>query len=105
MQVAVAKSSFLNDPHCGDQAGHWQTGPKTTLCVADGIGHGEDAERAARAAMDYVAEHLEDPLPALFAGCDRAIRHTRGVAMGVAVIDKEAGTLTYAGVGNTRALI
>jgi len=55
--------------------------------------------------MDYVAEHLEDPLPALFAGCDRAIRHTRGVAMGVAVIDKEAGTLTYAGVGNTRALI
>jgi len=73
--------------------------------MADGLGHGPFAEKAARAAVEYVAGHLAEPLPALFAGCDQAIRRTRGVALGVAVVDEEAGRLTHAGVGNTRAMI
>jgi len=105
MQVATAKSSFLDDPHCGDECAYWQVGDGTVLCVVDGLGHGELAKRAAKAAVIYVAEHLTDSLPAIFAGCDEALRSTRGVAMGVAVIDDRAGTLSYAGVGNTRAMI
>ena len=113
MQIAIAKRSFLNDPHCGDQAAYWQSGGRTILCLVDGLGHGEHAERAAKAAVDYVAQHLSEPLPALFAGCNVALRHTRGVAMSVAVIDEDAGafvnlsrtTLTHAGIGNTRTMI
>jgi len=105
VQVAIAQRAFENGPACGDQAGHWQHSLKTTLCIADGLGHGPFAERAARGAVDYVAGHLADSLPLLFAGCDQAIRHTRGVALGVARVDEETGTLTYAGVGNTRAII
>lgn len=105
MQIAIAKRSFLNDPHCGDQADYWQSGGKTILCIADGLGHGEHAERAALAALDYVAQHLSEPLPSLFAGCNTAIRHTRGVAMSIAVVDEGAGTLTYAGIGNTCAMV
>ena len=113
MQIAIAKRSLLNDPHCGDQGGFWQSGRKTILCIVDGLGHGEHAERAAQAAVDYVARHLSEPLPDIFAGCNLALRHTRGVAMGVAVVDEDAGTfvslsrttLTYAGIGNPRAMI
>jgi len=105
MQIAIAKRSFLNDPHCGDQAAYWQSGGKTILCIVDGLGHGEHAERAAKAAVDYVAQHLSEPLPNLFAGCNAAIRHTRGVAMSVVVIEEEAGTLTHAGIDNTRTMI
>ena len=39
------------------------------------------------------------------AGCDRALRRTRGVVMAIAVIDHEKGTLTYGGVGDTHARI
>ena len=105
MQVAITKRPFLGETHCGDECAYWQENGKVTLCIVDGLGHGEHAERAAQAAVEYVADHLAQPLADIFAGCDAALRSTRGVAMGLAVIDEEAGTLTYAGIGNTRAVI
>ena len=105
MQVSFAKRALDDGPHCGDAGGHWQAGGRTILCINDGLGHGKGAEVAASAALDYVSVHLQDSLPDIFAGCESAIRHTRGVAMGIAVIDQDAGTLTYAGVGNTRGII
>ena len=101
MQVAIAKRAFPGEPHCGDQCGCWQTGTGTILCVADGLGHGEEAQRAAKAAVDYVGRNLSQTLVDLFAGCDLALKSTRGVAMGIAVVDEDAVSLTYAGVGNT----
>ena len=105
MQVAMAQRALNGNRHCGDQGGCWQNDGKTTLCMIDGLGHGEHAEIAAKAALDYVARHRSEPLRDIFAGCDSAIRHTRGTAMGIAVVDEDAGKLTYAGVGNTRAMI
>ncbi|MCP4544294.1 MAG: SpoIIE family protein phosphatase [Chloroflexi bacterium] len=105
MQIAIVKRSFPNDPHCGDECAYWQSDEKITLCIVDGLGHGWDAEKAAKAAVDYVAKHISEPLPDIFAGCDRAIRHTRGGVMGIAVVDENVGTLTYAGIGNPRIII
>ncbi len=105
MATGSVKQSLGDDKHCGDQFGHWQNGQQITLCIADGLGHGEHAEIAARAAMTYVASHLTDPLLEIFSGCNKEIRDTRGGAMGIAIIDKKACTLTYAGIGNTRILI
>ncbi len=104
MSVAIAKRA-LEEPHCGDEAGYWESGGKTVLCIIDGLGHGEGAEHAALAALDFVGHHHHEPLIEVFAACDKALRNTRGVAMGIAVIDQAAETLTYAGVGNTRAVI
>lgn len=73
--------------------------------MIDGLGHGQGAERAALAALNFVAQHHDEPLLEVFAGCDRALRETRGAAMGIAVADPAAGTLTYAGIGNTRAVV
>ena len=101
----MAQHALNGNRHCGDQGGYWQNDGKTTLCMIDGLGHGEYAEIAAKAALDYVADHRSEPLRDIFAGCDSAIRHTRGTAMGIAVVDKDAGSLTYVGVGNTRAMI
>ncbi len=75
------------------------------LCMADGLGHGFYAERAAKAAVDYVGRHLNAPLADIFAGCDQALRRTRGVAMGLAVINEAAEELSYAGIGNPRAIV
>jgi serine/threonine protein phosphatase PrpC len=105
MDIGGVKQSFADDEHCGDQFGYWQKGDQITLCIADGLGHGKYAEIAARAAMSYVASHLTNSLPEIFFGCNQEIRDTRGGAMGIAIIDKKACTLTYAGIGNTRILI
>ena len=105
MQVAVAKRALHGDPHCGDECAAWEHGKRVTLCVADGLGHGRWAEEASHAAVDYVRRHLPEPLEKVFSGCDLAIRHTRGVAMGIAVIDTEARTLTCGGVNNIRMMV
>ncbi len=105
MRVGIAIRALNDDPHCGDVCRYWQQGNTITLCVADGLGHGIYAERAAQAAVDYVDRHLEAPLEDIFAGCDRALRRTRGVAMGLAVIDAAAEQLSYAGIGNPRAIV
>jgi len=105
MAIGSVKQSFGDNKHCGDQFGHWQKGYQVTLCIVDGLGHGKHAEIAARAAMTYVASHLTNPLLEIFSGCNKEIRDTRGGAMGIAIIDKKACTLTYAGIGNTRILI
>ncbi len=104
MSVAIARRA-LSEPHCGDQAGHWQSSSKTVLCIVDGLGHGKHAERAALVALHCVEQHQHEPLLEIFATCDKALRQTRGAAMGIAVIDQAANILTYAGIGNTRAMI
>jgi len=105
MQVGIAKRPLNDAPHCGDECGCWKHGGKTTLCVVDGLGHGEYAETAAKAAMNYVALHRSQALPKIFAGLHPKLRDMRGVVMGIAVINEDLGSLTYGGVGNTRAMI
>lgn len=105
MNPAMAKRAYRNDPYCGDQFACWEDDGKITLCMVDGLGHGAQAEKAAKAAAQYVGEHLSEPLDEIFSGCDEEIRSTRGVAMGLAVIDEKQATLTYGGIGNTSARI
>ena len=105
MEVAFAKRAVNQDAHCGDECTSWRRDGRTILFIGDGLGHGKPAELAVQGAVNYVAQHLLEPLHKLFRGCNEALQSTRGAAIGIAVIDEESGVLTYAGVGNTRALI
>lgn len=105
IRIAAWKRALNNDRYCGDLCAWWQDSGTLLLMIADGLGHGKYAEVAAVAARDFVADHRDLPLPALMAECNVAIRHTRGVAMGLTRIDLSDGGLVYAGIGNTRALI
>ncbi len=105
MQIAAIKRALNNAPYCGDECGYWKDGTKTTLCIIDGLGHGEGAEKAAKAAVKYIACHLSESLPEIFTGCDRELHKTRGAAVGIAFIDEEKDELTYAGIGNTRVIV
>ncbi|MDP6952754.1 MAG: SpoIIE family protein phosphatase [Alphaproteobacteria bacterium] len=75
---------------------------RTLACMIDGLGHGEEAEVAALAALAYVEANVEQSMPDLFSGCDAALKATRGAAVGICLIDRSTATLDYAAVGNTR---
>ncbi len=100
----MLKYALGDSLYCGDKVACWQKERQVFLCVVDGLGHGQQAEEAAKKAVHYIKKHLFEPLPEFFAGCNQALQETRGVAMAVACINEE-GLLTYAGVGNTRAMI
>lgn len=104
LRIEAVQRALMQAPACGDQSDSWQHATGWTLCLVDGLGHGELAQIAALAALDYVKAHLEEPLEALFKGCDLALRGTRGVAMSVVRIDAD-GSLESAGIGNTQVRI
>ncbi len=104
-EIGYHRHSLHISPFCGDMYDFWHKDGITHLVMADGLGHGNLAEIAALAALNHIRNNTDKDFADLFRGCDAAIRHTRGVAMGVARIDEKTGLLRYAGIGNTRAMI
>jgi anti-sigma regulatory factor (Ser/Thr protein kinase) len=73
--------------------------------VIDGLGHGEPAHKASKAARVYVENHFDQPLARIFAGTGFACRGTRGCVMALALLDWGRGTLQFASIGNIEARV
>ena len=70
------------------------------VMVADGLGHGADAARAARLATEVFGKHAQrEPAEVLQIGHE-ALQSTRGAAVAVARIDLGKAHGAFAGVGN-----
>lgn len=83
----------------GDRVGLRENGTLGAL-VADGLGHGPEAARAARAAVStFEAEQLQD-LGAFVRRAHEAMRSTRGGALAACLIDPDRNSLLHVGVGN-----
>ena len=103
--IGVAIRAMLGEDACGDFWGAWEQDGQTTLCMIDGLGHGELAEEAAQGAYKYIEAHQDQSVIEILQGCGRSISHTRGAAVGVGRIDHAKSELTYAGIGNTRTMV
>jgi anti-sigma regulatory factor (Ser/Thr protein kinase) len=89
----------------GDSWTSTGTRGRALVLVADGLGHGPDAAIAARAATALVAQHGARAPAELLQLAHAALRETRGAAVAVAVADRDAHELTFAGIGNVFAQI
>ena len=101
-ETGAATRSRRLDPHNGDAfvIREWQG--NLLAGVIDGLGHGEDAQRAALAAQRYVQTHYDLPLDRIFSGAGRACRGTRGVVMALARFNS-GGKMSFATLGNIEA--
>jgi anti-sigma regulatory factor (Ser/Thr protein kinase) len=90
---------------CGDAWAEAHRPPETALVVIDGLGHGDEAARAAAVALDGFRNDPwlapADQLRALH----RALFHTRGAAAAVARLDASVGRMAFAGIGNVAAAV
>lgn len=73
-----------------------------TAIVVDGLGHGPPAAEAAQAALRAFHRAPDLPLPELLTALHRALRRTRGAAVGL--LRLHPGRAEYSGVGNVRVL-
>jgi anti-sigma regulatory factor (Ser/Thr protein kinase) len=90
---------------CGDAWAMETHADGVTFMVADGLGHGPDASRAAAMAMDVLRSHPEYPAVRLLELAHAKLRPTRGAAVAVIRHDRRAGEVAFAGVGNISAAI
>jgi anti-sigma regulatory factor (Ser/Thr protein kinase) len=90
---------------CGDAWAVAAAQECPALMVVDGLGHGLGAADAARLAVRAFEASPELPPSALVATIHDALRGSRGAAVSVARIDRERGTVTYAGLGNVAGVV
>jgi anti-sigma regulatory factor (Ser/Thr protein kinase) len=89
----------------GDAWAARRDGPATAIVVADGLGHGPEAARAARAAIESFERSSLDDLVGALRLMDVRLHSTRGAAAAIAWLDPPSSTVRYAGIGNISASI
>jgi hypothetical protein len=104
LEWGVASLAFPGQAVCGDL--HLvQPFPGGALVAAvDGLGHGEEAARAAQAAVATLQAHAHEAVLPLLQRCHEALRETRGAVLTVASFHA-GGTVAWAGVGTVEAVL
>jgi phosphoserine phosphatase RsbX len=75
------------------------------VAAIDGIGHGEEAAHAAKAAVSILRACADQPIISLVELCHEKLRTTRGVVLSLASVDTAHGMMTWLGVGNVQGFL
>jgi anti-sigma regulatory factor (Ser/Thr protein kinase) len=92
---------FEGERVSGDAAVAEHRDGATFAAIIDALGHGPLAHRVALKAIQYLKASWSPDLVATIGGLHEALRGTEGAAAGLCLIDFNAGTGRYVGVGNT----
>lgn len=103
--VGAIRCPIPGESECGD-AWEFFDGPgKFMITVADGLGHGPEAAKASRPAVEFLRDsNPPDLIPAIKAAHEK-LRLTRGAAAAVCELSTTSGSARFAGVGNISAVI
>jgi len=105
IEYGIAKSVVPGEKESGDH--HLVCCSKSSLLIAaiDGLGHGEEAANAAKAATAVLRQEVNSPIISTVERCHEKLRTTRGVVMSLASVDPVHGMMTWLGVGNVQGVL
>ncbi len=105
LEWGVAAQSYPGERACGDRHFIADFDGGVMAGVVDGLGHGHEAEHAARLACDALQRRAGRRLTEAVSAAHEELRGSRGVALSVAAIDPAGGAVTWLGVGNVEAVL
>jgi len=105
VEYGVAKFALPGQGRSGDHHLLRCTRNGVLIAAIDGIGHGEEAANAAKAAASILNARVSEPIISLVEQCHEELRPTRGVVLSLASIDPEHGMMTWLGVGNVQGVL
>lgn len=91
---------LTGEPVSGDGVAVRVAGERRQVLVCDGLGHGRLAAAAAHEAVRRFRDAPAVPPAAVVEVLHRSLSHTRGAALAVAELDRDAGLVRYSGLGN-----
>jgi negative regulator of sigma-B (phosphoserine phosphatase) len=100
LEWGMATRSRLGEMAVGDLSLVTYVSNGALVTVIDGLGHGSEAERAARIAAAVVRSDQGSDLRSLVRECHQALRNTRGAAISVAFISASEAKMAWSGIGN-----
>src|SRR5690348_9056574 len=69
------------------------------LAVIDGVGHGDEADKAAHVAKDILEKHASESTISLMRECHVALNQTRGAVITLACLNFYENAMNWLGVG------
>jgi len=78
---------------------------KIIFAVIDGLGHGQEAQEAAQAAVDCLENYYRRPFTEIFQLCHQRLKKTRGAAMSLCSINIKDRVMTHSGIGNVNTRV
>ena len=75
------------------------------LAVVDALGHGTEAEFAARLAVATLSSRRDASLEELLKDCHHTLARTRGIAVALASINFRKNALSWIGIGNVEGVL
>jgi phosphoserine phosphatase RsbX len=99
VEWSVAGRPVAGEQRSGDQALVLADGHAALVAAVDGVGHGDAAADAAEIAVGALRGDDSADVVALARRCHRALRGSRGAALGLALLRADH-SLTWLGVGN-----
>jgi serine phosphatase RsbU (regulator of sigma subunit) len=105
IEWGVAERAHPREQVSGDSYFVHASPERCLFAAVDGIGHGEEAEKAAKAAISSVEANMLEPLPTIIRKCHEDLRRSRGVVLSLASIDIEQNVLNWIGVGNVDGVV
>jgi negative regulator of sigma-B (phosphoserine phosphatase) len=105
IEWGIAVRAMTGQTECGDMHKVLISPGGALLAMVDGLGHGPDAARAARTAVELLEQHAGKPLDDMINCCHEGLRRTRGVVMTVAQFDAKTSSMAWVGVGNVKAVL
>lgn len=100
--VFVYQRAKADGPYCGDSYFFIETPDYFFCMLADGLGSGLEAKKAADQAVSAVRYRHRQDLASLMDDCNRALRRQRGAVLSMFKIDFHHSRLAFCGVGNIR---
>lgn len=99
--VAAIRLCAPGEQVCGDNWSARVDGGRISVLMADGLGHGPEAQQAADEAVSLFEQHAGEAPAQLLERLHAGLRGTRGAAVAVIEADGGAGgTLRFGGLGN-----
>lgn len=99
--IGLYSRALSDDRYCGDRVYLYREGGKLRWLHLDGLGHGEEAEKATANLAALLSRSADSS--ALLTAVDKALRHTRGAVGIVAETDIANKSLEIVGVGDMHA--
>lgn len=103
--IGIASAARSGETVCGDRCAVFEAGTRIVFAIADGLGFGAPAASAALQALEFIESKFTLPLSDLFTACDLALHGTRGVALGVFVLQPTSCDIEYLAVGSIHCWI
>jgi anti-sigma regulatory factor (Ser/Thr protein kinase) len=102
VELAAIRLCAPGEMVCGDNWSARRKDGRVTVLMADGLGHGPQAQQAADEAVALFEQHVDEAPAVLLDRLHGGLRGTRGAAVALIEADGDAvpGTLRFGGLGN-----